>query len=92
MTEDNYTSYNSLSEIRIRKETLLKDIRKDDEQIRTKWNDLFRKSETPTAFRHSKRFGALLNTGAGLLDAAILGWKLYHKFSGNSFFGRRKRR
>lgn len=90
--EDNYSTYKSLSEIRIRKDMLLKDIKKDDEKIKSMWSDLFSKPETSTDFTPSKRFGGLLSTGAGLLDAAILGWKLYHKFSGKTFFGKRKKR
>ena len=92
MMEDNYSTYKSLSEIRIRKDMLLKDIRKDDEKIKTMWGDLFSKSEAPKNFTHPKRFSGLLSTGAGILDAAILGWKLYQKFNGKTFFGKRKKR
>ena len=30
----------------------------------------------------TKRFSGLINTGAGVLDGLILGWKLYRKFGG----------
>lgn len=73
--------YRSLEEICLRKEMLLKDIQKDDQQIMQLWHGLFHK---PVALRQnatpSKRIGSLMSTGAGILDGIILGWKLYRKF------------
>lgn len=74
-------SYRSLEAIQARKEYILKDIQKDDQQIRTLWGNLFHKpdmlvsSKTP-----SKRFNSLMTTGAGVFDGIILAWKLYRKF------------
>lgn len=75
------TTYRSLEAIQARKEYLLKDIRNDDEKIRTLWGSLFHKpdllvsSNTP-----SKRINSLMTTGAGVFDGLILAWKLYRKF------------
>lgn len=92
MNADDSSTYRSLSDIHIRKETLLEDIRKDDEQIRSMWEELFHRPEPATALTPSKRFNTLINTGAGILDAAILGWKLYHKFSGKTLFNTKKKK
>ncbi len=75
-------TYKSLSEIRLRKAQLLTEITKDSHKMKGMWDELFHKPKnqaTPT-----RRFSGLMNTGAGILDAAILGWKLYRKFGGKS--------
>lgn len=74
-------TYNTLEEIRLRKAMLLTDIQKDSAKIDKQWHSLFVK---PVALKSdatpSKRIGSLMNTGAGLFDAFLLGWKLYKKF------------
>ena len=85
-------AYRSLSDIRARKEELLKDIHKDGEEICSMWRELFHEPGPAVSLTPSKRFNTMLNTGAKLLDAAILGWKLYHKFSGKSLFGSTRRK
>ena len=73
-------SYRSLDEIRDRKDVLLADIRKDDQQIKALWGQLFAKREPISALTPSKRISSLMTTGAGILDGILLGWKLYRKF------------
>ncbi len=81
MTTEDYNIYTTLDEIRLRKNAILKDIKADDAKIRMQWHSLFTKPDllnkkaTPARRIHSF-FGA----GAGMIDAAILGWKLYRKF------------
>ena len=83
------SAYKSLEEIRARKDSLKKEIRKDDQQIRTHWNSLFHRPEALGVMTPTKRITGLMSTGAGVLDGIILGWKLYRKFKGNK---RSKRR
>lgn len=78
-------SYRSLTQIRARKEALKKQIEEEDAKIKTLWDKLFRPNEQADT-SPSKRFTDVLNTGAGVLDALILGWKLYRKFSGKPLF------
>ncbi len=81
MTTQEYNIYTTLDEIRLRKNAILKDIKADDEKIRRQWHSLFNKPDmvnkkaTP-----ARRINSLFSTGAGMIDAAILGWKLYRKF------------
>lgn len=82
-------TYKSLEEIRTRKDSLKKEIRQDDKQIKGLWGDLFHKPEAMGVMTPSKRITGLMSTGAGVLDGLILGWKLYRKFKGNK---RTKRR
>ena len=81
--------YKSLEEIRDRKYALKAQIRKDDQQIKELWGDLFHKPDMLVASTPSKRLTGLMSTGAGVLDGLILGWKLYKKFKGNKTFKRR---
>ena len=75
------TEYKSLNDIRIRKEMLRNDILKDDQKIRTLWHSLFKPSDIcDKNTSPSKRISSLINTGATVIDGAILGWKLYRKF------------
>ena len=84
-------NYRNLNEIRLRKAQLLTAIAKDNNKMSKLWNDLFhapKKPATPT-----KRLSGMLSTGAGILDGAILGWKLYRKLGGGkqfSLFRKRK--
>ena len=76
-----FTTYRSLEEIAMRRRILKEQIDEDRKKIQQQWQSLFRK---PEGFKKdatpSKRIGSLVNTGAGLLDAFLLGWKLYRKF------------
>jgi len=82
--------YRSLQEIRDRKDALLNEIRKDDQQMRTHWNSLFHKPSNQLVSTPSRKLNTLMTTGAGVLDGIILAWKLYRKFGGKK--SSRKRR
>lgn len=71
-------NYNTLHEIRLRKELILSEIRRDNQQINVLWKELFRKPEQ----NRKKGFtmASLMTTGAGLADGFMLAWKLYRKF------------
>lgn len=70
----------SLDEIDLRKDILRDKVHENEKQIRSLWNDLFRKSDNMSSVMPSKRISSLMSTGAGVLDGVILGWKLYRKF------------
>ncbi len=83
-------AFSTLGEIRLRKAQLMTEITKDNQRIKKHWDDIFRRPQqkkTP-----SKKMTNLLGTGAGILDGALLGWKLYRKLNGKegiSLFGRK---
>ena len=62
-------NYNTLHEIRLRKELILSEIRRDNQQINVLWKELFRKPEQ----NRKKGFtmASLMTTGAGLADGFI---------------------
>ncbi len=73
-------AFHSLADIKGRKEALLAGIRKDEGRMRGLWGSLFHKSGRQSLSRPSRRLSTAWQAGAGMLDAFILGWKLYRKF------------
>lgn len=82
--------FSSLDDIRLYKEELLEQIRQDRDVISTKWNDLFHREE-PTPQSKAQKIMKMLSMGTGVLDGAMLGWKLYRKYQEGAFiFGKRR--
>lgn len=79
MMEENslQPQYTTLRSIEERKMQLLREIRKDNEKINKLRRQLFAK---PAPMKKGHRMQALMSTGAGMLDGALLAWKLYRKF------------
>ncbi len=73
--------YQSLTDIRMRKEAIRKSMVEDEVKFNKLWSSLFHK---PDAFSSSasasKRLNSMLSIGMGAMDGAILAWKLYRKF------------
>ena len=72
-------NYKTLKAISERKQQLLASIRADHAHMDTLWKNLTTKQEQPTK---GLRMADMLNTGAGIFDGAMLGWKLYRKYYG----------
>lgn len=70
-------AYNTLQEIRLRKQVLLSEIRRNNQQINILWKNMFRKPEPK---KKGLTLASLMTTGAGLADGFMLAWKLYRKF------------
>ena len=70
----------TLEELQLRKDALQDEIVKDEAKIRTMWNNLFHRPDMLTSSSPSKRLSSFVSTSAGIIDGAILGWKLYRKF------------
>lgn len=82
--------FSSLDDIRLYKEELLEQIRQDRDVISTKWNDLFHRKE-PVPQNKAQKIMKMLSMGTGVLDGAMLGWKLYRKYQEGAFlFGKRR--
>lgn len=75
---DNLTHYKSLEDISRRKAELLDDIRKDQKEMVSLWNDMF-KPERKTK-KKGMSLQSLMSTGVGVLDGALFAWKIYRKF------------
>lgn len=85
--------YQNLSDIKAEKEKLHKAISDKENEINNLWDTLFHPKEEHLIETPTQRLLHYANTGAGLLDGAILGWKLYRKIGGTfSFRSKRRRR
>jgi hypothetical protein len=80
MTEEEPLKYQSLLAIRARKAQLNKDIQRSEQEIKSTWNALFHPKKNPTPNTPTQRFLSLASSSVGLIDGALLGWKLYKKF------------
>lgn len=82
MTENsNQIQYSTLTEIRLRKELLQKEIQEDDAKIKTLWRQLFVKPDALSKKASpGQRIQSMFSIGAGAFDGALLAWKLYRKF------------
>lgn len=83
VTEDSLTQpqYNSLNDLRLRKELLRKDLEADSKKLNSLWNSLFTKPDILSkSASTSKRISSLVSVSAGAIDGAIFAWKLYRKF------------
>lgn len=70
-------AYNTLQEIRLRKQVLLSEIKRNNQQMNILWKNMFRKPEPKNK---GLTLASLMTTGAGLADGFMLAWKLYRKF------------
>lgn len=74
-------AYQSLNDIRQRKNKLEGEIASQEKSMKQLWNNLFHTGNARTVPTPSRRVQNLFTTGAGILDGALLGWKLYRKFN-----------
>lgn len=78
---ENTPAYTTLRSIEERKLQLLKEIRKDNQQINKLRKQLFAKPTALTTRRGRKMsMQGLMTTSAGVFDGLLLVWKLYRKF------------
>ena len=70
-------AYNTLQEIRLRKQVLLSEIKRNNQQMNILWKNMFRKPEPK---KKGLTLASLMTTSAGLADGFMLAWKLYRKF------------
>lgn len=84
--------FESLADIRAYKEQLREQIKADEASIGKKWDALFHREEDVPQNRAQKLM-RMLNLGSGMIDGALLGWKLYRKYQDGTFlFGKKKKR
>ena len=69
--------YNSINEIRERKEAVLAEMRKDNNEIGKRWRSLFQKSQQK---KKGLTVASVISTGTGLIDGFLFVWKIYRKF------------
>ena len=81
------SSFNTLEEIRLRKEELENQIQKDNSQISSLWNQVFVKREDTTKGDY---IASIVTNSITVIDLFLLFRKLKKNYG--SLFGRRKKR
>ena len=66
-------TYSTLHEIRLRKETILSEIRMNNQQINILWKDMFRKPEPK---KKALSLSSIMTMGTGMADGLLLIWQL----------------
>lgn len=82
--------YQNIEEIETRKRELRDALSKKENEIGNLWDKLFQPEDISPTATPTQRILHYANTAAGVFDGALLGWKLYRKLNGMSFFGRKK--
>ncbi len=72
--------YSSLSDIMRRKAQLKDSLTANERRIGSLWKTLFQQDKPKANQSPSMRLANVISTSAGLLDGALLGWKLYRRF------------
>lgn len=75
---ENRTHYKSLDDISQRKTELLAKIQKDQAEMGTLWNEMFKPEKKSR--KKGMNLQSIMNTGIGVLDGALFAWKIYRKF------------
>lgn len=79
MTEQ-VQEYNDLRAIQVRRRQLRKEIHAESETIKRLRQQLLGKDGSGRRKSRRLSFGSMLTAGAGILDGALMAWKLYRKF------------
>ena len=79
LQEENLT-IDSLETLRIRQAEIKKQLNKSEDRLAGIWNDLFHSEPTKAVASPTQRAISFLTNSAGIIDGALLGWKLYRKF------------
>ncbi|MBR6121102.1 MAG: hypothetical protein IKQ05_01765 [Prevotella sp.] len=89
-TEKSLPIYNTLENIRMRKDQLRAEIEHDNEQIENLWNELFHKPEKSTRGDH---VASIISTSITAIDTFLLVRKLMKNYGGLiPFFGNKDKK
>lgn len=78
-SEINY-DIDSLATLRAHKVLVRKELDGSEKKLGDIWNSLFHQPASQKSSSPTQRALTLVNNYAGIIDGAILGWKLYRKF------------
>lgn len=80
MNTDNSSSLDSLTALKERQQTIKKQLNYSEKRLGTIWNEIFHSPAAKERNSPTLRAMTLITSYAGVIDGAILGWKLYRKF------------
>lgn len=73
-------AYTDLREIRLRREYLSKEIDRETREMRELRKRLFGKDKTQGSSRRKFSASGIITMAGGVVDGALLAWKLYKRF------------
>ncbi len=76
--QTNEQEYDSLLAIKAKKAELRTEIDKNGKEIAKLWNSIFHAKNT-NPLSPTQKFLSFATTSSGIIDGALLGWKLYRK-------------
>ena len=82
MIQDNATSIDSLAVLRNHQAELKRQLTESEGKLGVIWNDIFHSPAQRNRNSPTQRALTLITSYAGVIDGAILGWKLYRRFNG----------
>jgi hypothetical protein len=81
----------SLAELRSRQAEIRSQLKKSENNMSDIWNDMFHKPSPSTLTSPTGKAINFLTNSAGIIDGAILGWKLYRRFGGTMNIFKKKK-
>lgn len=82
----------SLETLQMRKNELDTELQESEDKLSDIWNKMFHQPTEEEMASPTQRAMSLISSSMGLIDGAILGWKLYKKFGkGLSLFKKKKK-
>lgn len=76
--QTNQQEYDSLMAIRVKKAELRQEIDKSGKEVAKLWNGIFHTKNT-NPLSPTQKLLSFASTSSGIIDGALLGWKLYRK-------------
>lgn len=90
ISNDTTTPINSISELKMRQLEMRRLLDMSEGRLSNIWNDIFHDKSSHSLTSPTGKAISFLSNSAGVIDGAILGWKLYRKFS--STFKKKKKK
>ena len=84
--------YQTIKDIEAEKLRLRSAISEKEKEIRETWEDIFYEKEDTSAKTPTQRLLYYANTGAGIFDGVLFGWKMYRRLGGAFSLFRKKRK
>lgn len=82
MIQEKASTIDSLTVLRNHQAELKQRLMESEDKLGVIWNDIFHNPVSQNLNSPTQRAVSLITSYAGVIDGAILGWKLYRKFNG----------
>lgn len=87
----NIAPIHTLEDLELQKYELRKQLNDSETKLSETWNKMFRNPADTDEFSPTQKALSIASSAAGLIDGALLGWKLYKRFGKAASFFRKKK-